>query len=57
MVDYCTRRRPTTRGDETKKYNNYLGDDGRLLGHLGRLGGDDGGEGELGRERRGEHCS
>ena len=57
MVDHRTREVVTTRGDETKNYYNYLGDDGRLLGHLGRLGGDDGGEGELGRERRGEHCS
>ena len=42
-----------------KKRNNiHLGDDGRLLGRLGRrLGRDDGGEGELGRERRGEHRS
>ena len=33
----------------------YLGDDGRRPRRLGRLGGDDGGERELGRERRGEH--
>ena len=33
----------------------YLGDDGRRSRRLGRLGGDDGGERELGRERRGEH--
>ena len=55
MTD-CTRddrRREVTK----QQKNNHLGDDGRLLGHLGRLGGDDGGEGELGRERRGEHYS
>ena len=47
----CVRRK--------KRRNNiHLGDDGRLLGRLGRrLGRDDGGEGELGRERRGEHGS